>query len=172
MKKSIQWSNCSESELLTHLKSWLVEEGGAGSLSNAILFLEGEMGAGKSTLVRVLLSLISPGQVSHGSPTFPIVQEYHVQKTASHAAFPVYHLDLYRIKKEEELYEAGIDALLDSQPSFICIEWASLFPDYFQYWLEPTPAQKKMNQRKVLRIEIAQADFQDPLKRNYSFYLT
>lgn len=91
-----------------------------------IWLLEGEMGAGKTTLVKAIgaqLGIID--EVS--SPTYSLVNEY-----AGGNGEVFYHFDFYRIKSEEEAYDIGTDEYLYSGD--ICfIEWAekipSLIPD-------------------------------------------
>ena len=79
--------------------------------------LIGELGAGKTALVRGLvigLGLEEEKVVS--SPTFVLVQEYH-------ARVPVYHLDLYRmIDPQAELSDLGLDEMLED--GVVLIEWA------------------------------------------------
>ena len=80
--------------------------------------LSGGLGAGKTTLARgVLRGLGFTGDV--GSPTFPIVQTYDT-------APPLWHVDLYRIERAEELAELGLDdARLDAA---LLIEWPERLP--------------------------------------------
>jgi len=83
-----------------------------------IVLLEGEMGSGKTTLVSLIMQEMGvKSDVS--SPTYSIVQEYE------RAQGPVFHFDLYRIEKKEELLDLGFEEYLDS--GFPClIEWPSL----------------------------------------------
>ena len=80
--------------------------------------LSGGLGAGKTTLARgVLRGLGFTGDVA--SPTFPIVQTYDT-------APPLWHVDLYRIERAEELAELGLDdARLDAA---LLIEWPERLP--------------------------------------------
>ena len=64
------------------------------------LLLEGELGAGKSTLARALIhSMGYSGPVP--SPTYTLVEPYELSRCT------VYHIDLYRIANEEELRYLG-----------------------------------------------------------------
>jgi tRNA threonylcarbamoyladenosine biosynthesis protein TsaE len=83
------------------------------------VLLEGNLGAGKTTLVQHVVKRLG-GEDLVQSPTFAIVNEYVV---ANHQ--PVYHLDLYRLKNQSELIEAGILNTLDSG-NLCFIEWPSL----------------------------------------------
>ena len=81
-----------------------------------LVFLEGQLGAGKTTLVRGLLrSLGHTGSVK--SPTYTLLEPYEV------AGRNIYHFDLYRIGDSEELDFIGIDELLDAD-ALKLIEWA------------------------------------------------
>lgn len=84
----------------------------------SLVFLKGELGAGKTTLVRgVLRAAGYQGAVK--SPTFTIVEEYEI------AERKILHFDLYRISDPEELEWIGIDDYM-AQKSLCFIEWAQL----------------------------------------------
>ncbi len=81
-----------------------------------ILLFEGNMGAGKTTLISALIkSMGSKDDVS--SPTFSIVNEYHTD------AGKVFHFDFYRIENEEEVHQLGIEEYFYSG-EYCFIEWA------------------------------------------------
>ena len=132
----LSWKNHSEAELTAKLKDWVSSN--ARLLQNAILFLEGEMGSGKSTFARVLLSEMVPGFSSQGSPTFPLVQEYQAK-----AGHPIYHIDLYRLKHEGELEDSGILHQIEELRSLSLVEWPDLFPDVFAYWRDSSRKRAK-----------------------------
>jgi tRNA threonylcarbamoyladenosine biosynthesis protein TsaE len=82
---------------------------------SALVFLHGELGAGKTTLVRgILRALGHEGSVK--SPTYTLLEPYEVQ------GHKVYHFDLYRIGDPGELEFIGIDELLDEQ-ALKLVEW-------------------------------------------------
>ena len=89
-----------------------------------IILLEGELGAGKTTLVKALCQewgVMDP--VS--SPTFSLVQEYH-----SPSRGEIYHMDLYRLKVAHDLEQIGFSEYLDS--GNVClIEWPELGNPYY-----------------------------------------
>jgi tRNA threonylcarbamoyladenosine biosynthesis protein TsaE len=95
-------------------------------LDTRIFLLVGELGAGKTTLVKSLCSALgSLDEVS--SPTFSLVNEY---RDASEN--PIYHIDLYRLNSVEEAIQIGIEEYLHSG-AWCFIEWpeviASLVED-------------------------------------------
>lgn len=95
-------------------------------LTSKIILVSGEMGAGKTTMIKSLCkALNSPDLVS--SPTFSLINEY---RTANNK--PLYHFDCYRIESEEEAYDFGAEEYLHS--GHLCfIEWseniASILPE-------------------------------------------
>lgn len=85
--------------------------------SNLILF-SGEMGAGKTTLIKELCKHLGvKDEVS--SPTFSLVNEYRG------TSGKIYHFDLYRIQSEEELYDIGYEDYFYS--GYLClVEWPEM----------------------------------------------
>lgn len=87
------------------------------ALGNAFIELEGELGAGKTTLVRhVLRALGVTGPIR--SPTYALVELYDT------AHFPVAHFDFYRCSDPREWEDAGFREPM-SQPGLKLCEWAS-----------------------------------------------
>lgn len=76
----------------------------------------GEMGAGKTTLIKTICHLLKVKDVM-SSPTFSIVNEYK-----SGADNSIYHFDFYRIKNELEAYDIGTDEYFNSG-AFCFVEW-------------------------------------------------
>lgn len=87
-----------------------------------VILFNGEMGAGKTTLIKALAtSLGVEGATS--SPTFSLVNEY---QTAENKL--LYHFDVYRLKNESEAYDMGIEDYLYSG-NWCFIEWAEKIPN-------------------------------------------
>ncbi len=88
-----------------------------------IFALQGNMGAGKTSFIAALCRKKNVKETT-GSPTFSIINEY------SHADGLIYHLDLYRLKDEEEAIKAGVEDCLYSGE--IClVEWPDRAPGIF-----------------------------------------
>lgn len=87
------------------------------------MLLEGPLGAGKTTLARALLLGLGIDQPPEGSPTFAIAHEYRSRKLGG-----VAHLDLYRLKSEAELEDAGVLAYFWERKLVVIVEWTSLMP--------------------------------------------
>lgn len=79
----------------------------------------GDMGAGKTTFIKVLCDQLGVEQDT-ASPTFGLVHEY---LTASNE--PVYHMDLYRINRTEEIMDIGVEEYLYSG-HYLFIEWPEI----------------------------------------------
>ena len=86
------------------------------SAKNKTLLFYGQMGVGKTTLIKELCK--SLGVLDNiSSPTFSLVNEY---QTANNDK--VYHFDFYRIEDEEEAYDIGIEDYFDSK-NWCFVEW-------------------------------------------------
>ena len=118
MKLNYQLENISE------VAPYLLE-----TLKSKTILFSGEMGAGKTTLIKALVKhLGSTDQVS--SPTFSLVNEYTTGKTS------IYHFDFYRIEDETEAYDIGFEDYLYTK-HYIFIEWpekiSSLWPQHYTH---------------------------------------
>lgn len=96
-----------------------------------VLVLRGDLGAGKTTLVKGIaaaLGAAEPEEVT--SPTFTLIHEYagrSVEHADLGATILLYHLDLYRIENQRQLDTLGIEDLMTPQ-SLLLIEWGEKFP--------------------------------------------
>jgi tRNA threonylcarbamoyladenosine biosynthesis protein TsaE len=89
-----------------------------------VIALHGQMGAGKTTFVHAICDALGVnGAVS--SPTFSIINEY---KSANGDI--IYHLDLYRLKDEQEAINAGLEDCLYSG-NLCLVEWPEITPELF-----------------------------------------
>jgi tRNA threonylcarbamoyladenosine biosynthesis protein TsaE len=88
-----------------------------------LIVLRGELGAGKTTLVKGIAAALGAAEVSEvTSPTFTLVHEYVGAKVR------LYHLDLYRLEKERELLTLGLDEMADEPDALVLVEWGEKFP--------------------------------------------
>ena len=103
-----------------------------------VIALTGDLGAGKTTLVRGLLHALGhDGEVP--SPSFAIIQPYES------IAPPVWHADLYRVEDVAELAELGLDSFGDG---VLVVEWperggAGAWPDALRLSLEILDLQRR-----------------------------
>jgi len=83
---------------------------------HSVVAFEGEMGAGKTTLIRALGEVLGVAD-DVSSPTFALVNEYRDRQGQ-----PVYHFDFYRVDSEEEAARLGAAEYFDS--GYLClVEW-------------------------------------------------
>ena len=88
-------------------------------INTNIVLISGEMGVGKTTLIKeVFLSMNVIDNVS--SPTFSIINEYRTKQNKV-----VYHMDLYRLKNISETEDIGLFEYLESG-NLCIIEWGDM----------------------------------------------
>jgi tRNA threonylcarbamoyladenosine biosynthesis protein TsaE len=86
-----------------------------------IFLFYGDMGAGKTTLIKSLCKTLGVTD-NISSPTFAIVNEYHGAKNN------IYHFDFYRLKTQTEALDMGFEEYLHSG-NYCFIEWPEKIPD-------------------------------------------
>ena len=86
-----------------------------------VVWLEGELGAGKTFFTRGLFRALGvPAVIPVTSPTYSLMHEHD-------GVHPLLHLDLYRLGSADELSELGLAELMDR--SIVVIEWGGRFRD-------------------------------------------
>jgi tRNA threonylcarbamoyladenosine biosynthesis protein TsaE len=94
----------------------------SASGNRTVWFLYGEMGMGKTTLIKEICKKMNVTS-EMSSPTFSIVNEY-----ITTSGTRLFHFDLYRIKKTEELNEIGFQEYIGSK-NYCFIEWPEILPE-------------------------------------------
>jgi len=89
---------------------------------NKIFAFYGSMGAGKTTIIKAICQTLGAVDIV-SSPTFTLVNEY---KTSSGEA--LYHIDFYRIRKQEEVYDFGLEEYLTGD-MYCFMEWPELIEE-------------------------------------------
>lgn len=90
----------------------------------SVIVFHGNMGAGKTTFIHALCNARRVKDVV-GSPTFSIVNEYFFVENGTEKK--IFHIDLYRLRDEQEAVQAGVEDCLNSD--HIClIEWPEKIP--------------------------------------------
>jgi len=96
----------------------------AGLPRRAVVLLIGNLGAGKTTLAKGLVSGLGaakPDEVT--SPTFTLIHEFGRSPQGAR----VYHIDLYRLERPEEVARLGLEEIFDRE-AVVLIEWGERFP--------------------------------------------
>jgi tRNA threonylcarbamoyladenosine biosynthesis protein TsaE len=91
----------------------------------AVVLLIGNLGAGKTTLAKGIVSGLgaaAPEDVS--SPTFTLIQEYGSSPDGAR----VYHIDLYRLDHAREVATLGLEEIFD-RDAVVLIEWGERFAE-------------------------------------------
>ena len=87
-----------------------------------VVILRGELGAGKTTLVKGWVEALNAGAPEDvTSPTFTLVHEYDGPRVK------VYHLDLYRLETERQLATLGLEEMIADPHAIVLVEWGEKF---------------------------------------------
>lgn len=96
-----------------------------------LVLLEGELGSGKTTLVKgIVAGLGAAGEEEVNSPSFTFIHEYGSSSREAPPAIghKVYHVDLYRIEEPRELATLGLEDLMAERATII-VEWGEKLKD-------------------------------------------
>ncbi|MDI3472437.1 MAG: tRNA threonylcarbamoyladenosine biosynthesis protein TsaE [Thermotogaceae bacterium] len=104
----------SENDLIEFAKKF-----GTGLRRGDLIFLEGELGSGKTTFVKGLALSIDIDMNMVSSPTFTILNIYS-------GKLKIYHMDLYRLNNIDEFIEAGLEEFLYPKDGVTIIEWPGI----------------------------------------------
>jgi tRNA threonylcarbamoyladenosine biosynthesis protein TsaE len=86
-----------------------------------LVVLRGDLGMGKTTLVRGMAEALGADAGEVSSPTFTLVHEYRGRKTR------LIHLDLYRLETEREIEGIGLWEMADAGDALVMVEWGDKF---------------------------------------------
>jgi tRNA threonylcarbamoyl adenosine modification protein YjeE len=120
-------------------------------LPDDVVYLEGDLGAGKTTLVRGVARGLGASEREVASPTFAILHEY----VGAARGVMLRHLDLYRLSEDRrELDVLGLPDALAGAP--VCVEWPkesirALLPPTWEVRIEVLPDESR-------RIEVAKVE--------------
>jgi tRNA threonylcarbamoyladenosine biosynthesis protein TsaE len=110
-------------EIVTHSSEETIERGreiGAGLNVPALILLSGDLGAGKTTLTKGIVSGLGAAQIEDvTSPTFTLVHKYE-------GAARVYHVDLYRVGSFHDFETLGLEDVF-SERAVVIVEWSEKF---------------------------------------------
>lgn len=88
-----------------------------------VVLLIGELGSGKTSFVRYCVNRLGVSAMSVRSPSFSLINVYE-------GNFKVYHVDLYRIDKDVELF-MELEEVLESKDGVVFVEWADKISDFW-----------------------------------------
>jgi tRNA threonylcarbamoyladenosine biosynthesis protein TsaE len=142
--------NNGNSEIL-HIKSKadmtaLAHKLASESKTGDVFLFKGSLGAGKTFFAKAFIDYFLKSRQEIPSPSFNILKTYNTTKGI------IYHFDLYRIKKEEELEELGIE---EAMSNGIClIEWPELIyellnKNYYEIEITIEPSKNNKESRIV-----------------------
>jgi len=82
----------------------------------SVVALVGPLGSGKTVFVKGLAQALGLADDDATSPTFTLINEYD-------GPIPLYHVDLYRLERPEEIEELGLHEYFEG-PGIVAVEWA------------------------------------------------
>lgn len=96
----------------------------------SLVFLGGELGAGKTVFVKGMARRLGLPPEAIQSPTFVLIREYLRGK------IPLYHMDFYRLNDWEEVVSLGLEEYLERE-GIVVIEWGDKFLPFFSppFWM-------------------------------------
>ena len=117
----------------------------------------GKMGAGKTTFIKTLCSVLGVDDIAK-SPTFAIINEYEIsQRPTTNNSMTnnddkIYHLDCYRLKGEEEAYDIGYEEYLYSG-NYVFIEWPERIENLLPLKYLRVDIDVRDDETRILKIE-------------------
>ena len=113
--KNIAWQSEAETQAFAQALA------GRPAIGRALIELQGDLGAGKTTFVRYLLQGLGvEGRIK--SPTYAVVEPYTLASSSDHPGLNIWHCDFYRFNDPQEWEEAGFRDIFAS-PGLKLVEW-------------------------------------------------
>jgi len=115
---------------------------------SGVIYLIGDLGAGKTTLSRYFLQHLGH-QGAVKSPTYTLVEPYQIQGQ------DIFHFDLYRLEQPEDLEEIGFYEYTDVEDEVVLIEWPDRFFAYMpEDYLHLKIERGDSEQKRIITINI------------------
>jgi len=87
-----------------------------------VIFLEGDLGAGKTTFVQGVLEALAYTEPVR-SPTFSIMNTYKLFPAQDRSFDKIVHMDFYRFESSNEVQSLGLDEMMEDKRAVFFIEW-------------------------------------------------
>ena len=129
-------NEAAEPRLRSLTEAQLAAEGrelGASLPPGSVVLLEGDLGAGKTTLARAIVEGLGAGEPAT-SPTYALVHRYQGRRG------PVFHLDCYRLRSADDAYDLDWEGLLAEGDALI-VEW----PERAGAWVPPATVRARLH---------------------------
>jgi len=115
-------------------------------INSDIILISGEVGAGKTTLIKEMLKTLKVND-NVNSPTFSIINEYLNEDNNI-----IYHIDLYRIKNIDELHSIGFFEYLESD-NLCFIEWGDIIEKHIKDRYNKFLIEKRGDNRSIKMVK-------------------
>lgn len=127
-----------------------------------VFAFHGRMGAGKTTIISALCHYKGTKDVT-SSPTFSIINQYDFNQNGE--TKKIFHIDLYRLKDEEEVIQAGVEDCIYS--GTICmVEWPEKAPGLFDEKTVHVFIEAVSDTKRDVRIDLAASSIQNISKNS------